>query len=170
MENPAEPTTWELVDIPIHAVPAGQPTPTAGVPVTTVVVARQRRRVALWVVVTVVVVAAGLAAWSVVAGRLRPSAGSSPTAAVNAYLTALQHKDLQGMRDAVCAAMKGQITVPEADPTQSLADLDPGAGTWLATVQSSAGDSALVMVTFTSGHPNALVRTQRAFGRWAICS
>jgi hypothetical protein len=174
VENPAppgssEPTTWDLVDIPIHAVPAGQPTPTAGLPVTTVAVARRRRRGALWVVVAVVVVAAGLAGWSVVAPRLRPAAGSSPTAAVNAYLTALQHKDLPGMRDAVCAAMKSQLTVPEADPTKPLADLDPGTGAWLATVRSTTGDAALVMVTFTSGHPSAFIRVERDDGRWALC-
>jgi hypothetical protein len=138
-------------------------------PVTTVAVSRRRRRGALWVVVAVVVVAAGLAGWSVVAARLRPPAGSSPNAAVNAYLTAVQHKDLAGMRAAVCGAMRSQLTVPEADPTEPLGDLDPGTGSWLATVQSNTGDAALVMVTFTSGHPSALVRVERDDGQWAVC-
>jgi hypothetical protein len=172
-----EPTTWDLVNIPINAVPPGQATPTATLPtqalaaaVEMVPAARRGRRVALWIVGTVVLVAAGLAGWSVLADWIRPPAGSSPTAAVNAYLTALQHRDLPGMRGAVCAGLRAQITVPEADPTGPLADLDPGSGTWLAAVRSHASDSALVVVTFTSGHPDAFVRVERDNGEWAVCS
>jgi hypothetical protein len=172
-----EPTTWDLVNIPINAVPPGQPTPTATLPtqalataVGTVLAPRRGRRVALWIVVSVVLVAAGLAGWSVLADRIRPPAGSSPTAAVNAYLTAVQRRDLLGMRRAVCAALQGQVTVPEADPTGPLADLDPGSGSWLATVRSRADDWALVTVTFTSGHPDAFVRVERDNGEWAVCS
>jgi hypothetical protein len=44
-----------------------------------------------------------------------------------------------------------------------------GTGTWLATVRSSTGDSALVTVTFSGGHPSAFVRTERDNGQWTIC-